>query len=86
MDILELLKHLDVFLKNVVAAIIAINKNLLARGKAGALMSCKFYNLIYTKTGDGKIKLPTACPTSNVCKLKKKVCCCCFTATFLVRV
>lgn len=44
MDILELLKHLDVFLKNVVAAIIAINENLLARGKAGALMSCK-YNL-----------------------------------------
>lgn len=30
------------------------------------------YNLIYTKTGDGKIKLPTARPTSNVCKSKKK--------------
>lgn len=58
-DILGDSKTPDVFHKNVIAAIIIINKNVLTRGKTGALRSWK-YNLVSTKTNNGKIKLPTA--------------------------
>lgn len=59
MDILGDSKTPDLFHKNVITAIIIINKNFLIRGKTGALMSWK-YNLVSTKTDYGKIKLPTA--------------------------